>query len=588
MPPRMSMAAAAASRSGNRGSPQGATNRSPQFAQAHVSPDPSPLDPHAPKDSLEVDKGQLLHLFFYFAFLIVMYYMILATIPVHSLASSNQGIMALTSNVAFTRLNKERATIADVSTLDDAVMWTEAMISAALTEESYRGLDIHAHKSTRLPDEHLMVLRVHRLINTILISQRRVAPSDCSYEGMKPIYEDCYEHLEDHEITKGHLLLNDGVTEISYRPGDNGATGGFAVDLPLDKQVAIQEFQDLRREGFWDRATWEFTMAFAFHNSPGHYTGYCQVVFSMSPYGLVNHDVKVQFLRLRPYSEETDGMWLLGLQITVITGMLVLMVVTIRDLVRQPHIRWCVAHCLRAWFVMDLIMYVFVGMSIYYWISYLNDPMKKKFSFAATKYQDLNSMAAQFETVMLLQSLALMVAVIRLIEFFGKFKRLQFIVTVLERSSESVAWFCVIFITLFIGFALVGHVLFGVQETNFATVESGVQTLGLWFVALGGGQENLFNYTGGDIFLILFILMMMVLLLNFIVTIVMGAYDEVMNEDEDQRAVAKKPLNHAVADMICDKLGIAPYANDPYNIKPIAKEEDQPLMQDHDDKMSEP
>ena len=35
-----------------------------------------------------------------------------------------------------------------------------------------------------------------------------------------------------------------------------------------------------------------------------------------------------------------------------------------------------------------------------------------------------------------------------------------------------------------------------------------------------------------------------------------------------------------------NKLGIAPYANDPYNIKPIAKEEDQPLMQDHDDKMS--
>ena len=63
--------------------------------------------------------------------------------------------------------------------------------------------------------------------------------------------------------------------------------------------------------------------------------------------------------------------------------------------------------------------------------------------------------------------------------------------------------------------------------------------------------------------------MMMVLLLNFVVTIVMGAYDEVMNEDMDQRALSKKPLNHVVADFICDRLGVPKYENDPYRIAPM-------------------
>jgi hypothetical protein len=308
----------------------------------------------------------------------------------------------------------------------------------------------------------------------------------------------------------------------------------------------------------------------------------------MSPYGLVDHDVSIQFLRLRPYSEETDGMWLMALQGVVCLGTLTMMFVTFRGLIRQPHVRWSVAHVFRAWFLMDMILFFFVIASAYYWISYLNDDAKKSFSFTATSYQNLNGMAALYGEVMLCESLALMVAVMRLIEFFGKFKRLQFIVTVLERSSENIAWFCVIFITLFIGFALVGHVLFGVDEANFSTVGTGVQSLGLWFVSLGSGQENLFNHPGGALYLILFIGMMMVLLLNFVVTIVMGAYDEVINEEAN--AQAKKPLNHVLGDYICDKIGVAKYENDPYNIGTTRKAPDddgadmeQPLIEEDEE-----
>merc|ERR1719428_2670499 len=105
-----------------------------------------------------------------------------------------------------------------------------------------------------------------------------------------------------------------------------------------------------------------------------------------------------------------------------------------------------------------------------------------------------------------------------MIEFFEKFKRLKFIVDVLARSSENVAWFMVIFITLFVGFALSGH-------------------------ALVGGHENLFNYPGGDVFLLLFLATMMILVFNFFVTFIMGAYDSVVNEDkgEDEDGMVEPP-----------------------------------------------
>jgi hypothetical protein len=170
--------------------------------------------------------------------------------------------------------------------------------------------------------------------------------------------------------------------------------------------------------------------------------------------------------------------------------------------------------------------------------------------------------------------MALLVAVIRMIEFFQRFKRLKFIVDVLAKSSESVAWFSVIFLTLFVGFALCGHVMFGIEQPAiFGSVWSGMCTLGLWSVALGGGHEDLFNLQGGDIYIGLFLLIMMILIFNFFITIIMGAYDDVQGDeekkyDEDGNEVLgdiHKPVNYIIADWICDRFCISSFHDDPYS-----------------------
>jgi len=520
-----------------------------------------------PMKSIGGDLGALAHFGVYFAWLVTFYFAIIYTIPVHSLAASTMGIKNFCNTVAYTKLNGDSGFFKDVHTLDDAVLYSESLLKAVLTEESYRAVDPETiGTGTRTEEEHLMLLRVHRLIHSILVVQRRVEPTDCSYDTMKPLYENCHETLDEHELTSGKLVLGGGSQVVPYSKDK----GGFAVELPLDRHVTLPEMERLRKEGFWDRATRQFTVAFAFHNSPGHYTGNCQITFNFSPYGLVEPEININFLRLNPYSTETNGWTLLALQGVTLLGVTYLLCYSLIYFFRQPHARWKIAYCLRPWCLMDLLLYYLIIMAIFYWVSYLNSPMRKVFSFTADSYQNLDAMAAIYNEVTLLQSLALLVAVVRMIEFFEKFKRLKFIVDVLARSSENVAWFMVIFITLFVGFALSGHALFGVYEPAFGSAQAGMCTLVIWFVALGGGHENLFNYPGGDVFLLLFLATMMILVFNFFVTFIMGAYDSVVNEDkgEDEDGMVEppaKPLNYLIADWICDKLGVSEYHDDPYN-----------------------
>merc|ERR1719316_1477111 len=105
---------------------------------------------------------------------------------------------------------------------------------------------------------------------------------------------------------------------------------------------------------------------------------------------------------------------------------------------RQSHIRWRLAFFFRPWSLLDVLMYLLLALSMYKWYVYLNNPIRESFSFTATHYQDLDTMAGIYREVTVLQSLALLVAVVRMIEFFERFQRLKFIVDVIAKSSQNV------------------------------------------------------------------------------------------------------------------------------------------------------
>jgi len=132
-----------------------------------------------------------------------------------------------------------------------------------------------------------------------------------------------------------------------------------------------------------------------------------------------------------------------------------------------------------------------------------------------------------------------------------------------------IGWFGLMFCVVFGGFVLSGHVLFGAQVPMFSELGLSASHLMLWLLTLGGGQARLLELPGGWIFLPMFLFVCLVLIFNILLALLLGSFEH-MEEKEDEclpgrRPWSERPINHRIADGICDCFGISPFAEDPYN-----------------------
>jgi hypothetical protein len=352
---------------------------------------------------------------------------------------------------------------------------------------------------------------------------------------------------------------------------------GYAVELPLNRTEALDMIDELKKGYFWDRATREVAVLFAFHNSPGHFTGQVKANFYTSPYGLVQHKVLAQFLRLRPYSEKVDGPFFLWLQVMGTILYLMLFAIFIARVWSQPHIRWKVASCCDPWAMLEIVSHALLWYSAYLWIAYLMDPARTSVDFSSPHYQNIMHLGIHFQTYIFCCTAALLLWTVRLIQFFSTFKTKEARMTsrVIEAILENMPYFALILVLVFVGFVCASHILFGPFLERFDSHWDAFGTLLLWFVALSGGQREMFDLGGGPFFLIFWIVIAMILLFNMFIALVMEAHAKVQEETEKELAmmngeavedshVRPKPLGHKIGDAICDRLGIPTYRLDPY------------------------
>lgn len=491
---------------------------------------------------------------FHMAALMLMYLIVVHTIPIENIAKAGQGIDAFVNDmVNFAKLDGSDGSLDVVTTLDDAVAYSEALVTALLTTKSYRG--------SRQPDEELMLLRVHRLINAVVFTQRRVNSTDCSYKVMRGMYKRCYEGLQDGEE------LREGSAPLKLTTGDeiyySAERDGFGVDLPLDQESAVAMVKNLRKGRYWDRATREFSIMFAFHNSPGHFTGNVRVTFELSAFGYIKHRVEKQFLRLRPYSEQTHGTHLVFLQIALLCNLVPLLGYTFWIVADQPHVRWSVAQMVRPWWILEIINYGVIITVAVRWYSFMHDARRTSLDFTSDKYQDILPLAADFNFMVFLMAISLLLMAVRSVDFVTHLGIEEFRKTshVFEAVVENLGYFGILFAGVFLGFVLASHVLFGQYEARFMTVGGCAKSLLIWFVALGGGHRSLMEFPGGTLFMWLFIFVMMILIFNTFLAAVLTAHDEIVFGGE----VNKKPSNHVFADMLCDWMHVPQFKHDPYN-----------------------
>lgn len=512
------------------------------------------------------------HLCYHFAFMVLLYVIIVHTIPITDVGLTNRGLRSFMMNdVPFDRLNGQTGALEDVVDLDDVVLYSESLVRHMLADDSY-------HHEGRTPDEHLMLLRVHRLINSIVFVQRRVAPSDCSYVAMRPLYERCYEGLDDHEVTWGNVELGNGL-KIPY----SDRLGGFAVELPLQLDEALEKIAELKEGGFWDRATREFAVLFAIHNAPGSYTGNVKANFDVSPYGNIHAEMQTQFLCLQPYSEQVNGTFFLGLQLCGLLVYVFLLYQLMSHIVRQPHARWRIAILVQPWTLLEIASHIFLSISIVLWTMYVYSPTRRSVNFASPHFQDILTLGAEFQDYIFYATAALLLWTIRLIQFFLAFqsKESKKLAAVVETVFTSMGYLAIIIGLIFMGFCFAGHMLFGPVEPRFNTLFGTLGTLLLWFVALSGGQREIFDLEGGPFFLFMFVIICMIIFFNMFMATVMAAHDEVvqnLQDEEDELRDAKcsaecgamadnipRPWNYELADTIADAIGLSAFKLDPFH-----------------------
>lgn len=487
----------------------------------------------------------------HWVFLMLLFVVISGTIRIQDLSETVSGVRHfLEDEVSFRLPDGGRGELARVVTSDDAVNYAQSLVETLLSERSYEGL--------RPPDEHLMFLGVHRLVTSIVVSQRRVEATDCSPRAIRPIYRHCYEGMEYHEVTDGAYRLRNGV-EVPYA----AELGGYAVELPLDRDRAIEGFTELRDGRFVDRATRTLTVAFALENAPGHYMGNVHLDFRISPDGLVESRMEQHYLRLHPYAAEVQGSQFLALQLSLLVLWLSLFAVRCFVASSQPHVRWVVAKLLHPMSVLEMLCHFLLLASAILWFSYLQDPRRLRVDLHARSFQDIGSLSSTFAHVVFLQSAALLLWSLRLTGFAAagglKADRAARFLNSLLQSAGHVALAASV---VLVSFAFVALAFFGSKSGRFDNEWDSLSSIVLCAFTLSGGQMELARLPGGVAFGVFLTLVSLAVLFHMLIAVASAAQSALALPHDD--VDIRKPPNHSLADALCDALGVPKYEEDPY------------------------
>jgi hypothetical protein len=334
----------------------------------------------------------------------------------------------------------------------------------------------------------------------------------------------------------------------------------FATNLPLNHDQALAQVSALERHKVWDRATREMSVGFAFHNAPGHFTGFCQVSFKISPYGKVTHSVDTEFLRLHPYAPEVGGGHLALAQSLFAAVSLVVCVEVIYVARTQPSTRWSLAYLLRPWAIFDFLHGTLILWCAWLWYDYIMSPARTQYDPMALGFQDVAVLAEAFTSLVLCTAFALFLSVLRTVEYLVVVDpELAKIYKVLSKAVYNLGIFFIIFGTLFGGFVVSGYYLFGQSVPIFSDGHSAAYNLLLWFLALGGGMRALFSEPGGGFYLVLFLMTCVVVLFNMFTAIILSALE---GKDEDGERAVDAAFNHRLADSVGDRMGWPEHEDD--------------------------
>lgn len=477
----------------------------------------------------------LLNLIFVFAYAFI----VMQARPVKSTFTALNSILQHTSDEAFPMANYEK-TFFDIANpfdwwtfvdtvLIDGIM-PAAYFNSDLTRESYNG----RFQNT--------VAQYNTLMMPVRFRQVRVRDDSCGIpasasELSRPCWGDFtpeYQYSEDFGKHYGNTYL-EGLSVVTGKEGfaKYYGTAAHVVDVRLDSAEAKAVLGKMKEDLWLNEQTRAISIEAVTYNANLDLSVYVSWHVDISASGRFTPYVTIYGLRLEPYGTTWD---LARLFVEIVFSMMLIhyIVAEIHEIRAAPSKKKYFSSLWNVIEVTNLFLYCVV---LGFWFTYIMQEKKIFMKRSPDKYSDLKPLAIHFNFMAKVASFNVIFAFIKIFKYLQVYPSCSALWRTLALSMSDTIPFVAAFMLFTSGFTFAAHWCFGYRMKEFHSLAMSFSTL---IQTMGGAlpydEMKRVSPVMAPVFLLMWIFVMGMVLINMFVAIISGAQavlaEQVRTEEE--------------------------------------------------------
>lgn len=419
----------------------------------------------------------------------------------------------------------------DIGSIEEFWQWTQGPLETAIVDAVDSGEDV--------------IYQYNRIVGAVRFRQLRVRSDRCSVDS---IYDEistqgCFPSYSTATRDKRPFGPND---EYEWRSADRLDTptefgrasyviydgSGHAADIRVGADIG-DAFETLRNSSWIDSGTRAvFVTVNTFNANFQHFT-LLKMVVEFTPGGGIYPWIKFKTFRLHPYLNPTD-FFRATVEVALVALVLYFISVEVREYLEQVRAgNGRFAYFSDPWNLLDIANLSIFLIVILLNIAYLVHPARGRADFSSERYLGLDDVATDYTEIFDTNAANVLLTFIKIFKFLKVNPRMLLMWNTLGKASPDLLAFFLFFLIVFMGFAIMGHLLFGPDLWAFRDFLGSVTACANMIVgefdypALHGVHRVL-----GPMFFLFFILLVYFTLANMLLAIINDAFSVVKRETQ--------------------------------------------------------
>eukprot|EP00003_Mantamonas_plastica_P001119 TRINITY_DN1081_c0_g1_i1.p1 TRINITY_DN1081_c0_g1~~TRINITY_DN1081_c0_g1_i1.p1 ORF type:complete len:608 (-),score=224.88 TRINITY_DN1081_c0_g1_i1:24-1847(-) len=424
-----------------------------------------------------------------------------------------------------------KKTFEDIGSMDEFWQWLQGPFQEAVTNDEWYNGD----KFTAAEEGFLY--NYNKLIGGIRIRQLRVRDDSCTpSDTFVKTYPKCWGYYSPEATEKAAFgpgnkfkYSDPANTNIPYEVGRTDSAyydgGGYIVDFKKNSTALPSELTQLIADKYLDKKTRVVFVTINVMNGNLGLFMLCKFMIEFTPGGYTAPFSTFKAFKMEPYLNPID-LFRGVLELSTIVFLAFFLRQEIDEAIQTYKARGSVLYYFEdGWNYLDLLNLGLLWTVVIINSIFVFGPDRNNFDATTIEYINLEQVADMYYLVFSLQSISVLIVFLKIFKYLQMNAKMSLMWSTLGMASADLVAFFIFFMIVFLGFSMMGHLLFG------ATVED-YRELGLSLITCFKMILGEFNYTEiqranrflGAVFFILFILLVYFTLANMFLAIINDAY----------------------------------------------------------------